>query len=79
MACNAATEPIEIVATQTNAAGDPAADEIPRRTLILVYQSGHEGDVLCHGVAEIEFRIRFVWIDNGYPFHRWISFRTPVF
>jgi hypothetical protein len=59
--------------------GDTSADEIPRRTSILVYQSGHERDVFWHVVAEIEFRIGFVWIDNAYPFHRWISFRTPVF
>ena len=70
MACN--------VAPQTNAAGDPSADENPATTSILVCQSGHERDVLFHVVAELEFRIRFVWIDNGYPSHRWISFRTPV-
>jgi hypothetical protein len=38
----------------------------PQFSSILIYQSGHERDALVHGVAEIEFRIRFVWIDNGY-------------
>ena len=60
-----------------NAAGDPSADEIQRRTSILLYQSGHEQDVLFHVLAELEFRIRFVWIGNGHRSIRGAPFERP--
>jgi hypothetical protein len=62
-----------------NAAGDPSADEIQRRTSILLYQSGHERDVLFHVLAELEFRIRFGWIDNGYRSIGGAPFERPYF